>query len=287
MRRLANGTQVASLPAPSAAVGTPGYGTNGDPAAGIQPSIFDAGAYNPLQEEIVRVIEAAGLTPDANNLAQLLAAIRALTPNRINPVLITVSGNYVPSPKLIYAQVEGVGGGGGGGAAAGGSSGSAGAGGGAGGYGRLFLTRAEIGTFLSMQIGAAGAGGASGSSAGTAGGSTIISGVATFNGGAGGGGAGDGGIGTGGVGGNAGGAALVIPGENGKSGTIQGTTGFSGAGGSTAFGFGGPQASISSPAGAPGVGFGTGGSGGGASTNLRAGGAGRQGAVLVTEFLGV
>ena len=46
MRRLANGTQVAALPAPAAAIGTPGYATRGDPGAGLQASIIDPDQHN-------------------------------------------------------------------------------------------------------------------------------------------------------------------------------------------------------------------------------------------------
>jgi hypothetical protein len=80
MRRLANGTQVSALPTPAAAVGTPGYGTNGDPGGGQEASIFDATTFNIIQEEMMSVLAAAGVSPDNTgaNVAQLLAALRAM-----------------------------------------------------------------------------------------------------------------------------------------------------------------------------------------------------------------
>jgi hypothetical protein len=78
MYRLANGTQVPSLPAAPAPVGTPGYGTSGNPGAGLLGSIFGAAEFNTLQEELMSFLAAAGITPDRNNHAQVLAACTAL-----------------------------------------------------------------------------------------------------------------------------------------------------------------------------------------------------------------
>ena len=78
MDRLANGTQVPALPTMPAPVGTPGYGTNGNPGLGQLGSIFGAAEFNPIQEELMSFILAAGITPDRNNFAQVLAACTAL-----------------------------------------------------------------------------------------------------------------------------------------------------------------------------------------------------------------
>ncbi|WP_424138154.1 hypothetical protein [Roseomonas chloroacetimidivorans] len=77
MRLLANGTQVTNLPTPSAAVGTPGYFTGGDPGAGQQASIVDQDFLNILLDEFRNLIEGAGLTLDATGLnrAQIRAAL--------------------------------------------------------------------------------------------------------------------------------------------------------------------------------------------------------------------
>lgn len=56
--------------------GTPQYATNGNPALNIPATKWPAYQYNALQEEILNVITAAGLTPDRTNNGQLLAALR-------------------------------------------------------------------------------------------------------------------------------------------------------------------------------------------------------------------
>ncbi|EGJ49060.1 gp53-like domain-containing protein [Desulfocurvibacter africanus] len=55
---------------------------DGNPAAGIQGSAVPASAIEHPQREIAAVIEAAGLTPDAEDLTQLQQAIQALGPDR-------------------------------------------------------------------------------------------------------------------------------------------------------------------------------------------------------------
>ncbi|EGJ50261.1 gp53-like domain-containing protein [Desulfocurvibacter africanus] len=55
---------------------------DGNPAAGIQGSAVPAAAIEHPQREIAAVIEAAGLTPDAEDLTQLQQAIQALGPDR-------------------------------------------------------------------------------------------------------------------------------------------------------------------------------------------------------------
>ncbi|TCK36739.1 hypothetical protein B0G84_5752 [Paraburkholderia sp. BL8N3] len=70
-------TAVATLPTP-AAQGTPGYFTNGNPGAGVPPTILDADFMNMLMMEILNVITAAGLTPSKTSYNQLLAAIRSV-----------------------------------------------------------------------------------------------------------------------------------------------------------------------------------------------------------------
>jgi hypothetical protein len=286
MRRLANGTQISAQPAIPAAIGAPGFGTNGDPAGGLQASIFDADAYNALQEELIHVIEAGGLTPDGNSLSQLLAAIRALTPTAVSVVSYTASGTYVPHPKLLYAVIEAVGGGGGGGSPVGGANGGAGGGGGSGAYVRYTLTKATIGASRAITIGAGGVGALTAGATGGIGGGTTVSGLISANGGGGGSGAADGAVGGGGVGGAAGGGDLIVLGQGGGYGTLISNSGVGGAGGSTPFGFGGPATGNLAGAGAIGGGYGAGGAGGGASTSYRAGGDGAQGIVLITEFRG-
>lgn len=54
--------------------------TNGNPSQGIPATVVDAKWLNAIQEEIVSVILAAGITLDDEDTAQLLAAINALVP---------------------------------------------------------------------------------------------------------------------------------------------------------------------------------------------------------------
>lgn len=58
--------------------GTPQYATDGNPGSGIPATIWPAYQYNSIQEELLAVIEGAGLTPSKGNLAQVLQAIRSL-----------------------------------------------------------------------------------------------------------------------------------------------------------------------------------------------------------------
>jgi hypothetical protein len=78
MYRIDNVTAALALPTPAAVGPKPnGYFTKGDPAGGVQATIVDDDWANAIQEEIVAVILAAGLTLDKTNRAQLLAAIRS------------------------------------------------------------------------------------------------------------------------------------------------------------------------------------------------------------------
>jgi hypothetical protein len=109
MYRLANGTQVASLPAAPAPVGTPGYGTDGNPGAGQLASIFGAAEYNRLQEELMAFLTAAGIAPDKDDNGQVLQAVRrlfggglttvsatgALAPGNAGLVLVNAAGGNV------------------------------------------------------------------------------------------------------------------------------------------------------------------------------------------------
>ena len=58
----------------------PGPWTNAAPQAGVQGSIVNADVFPAVQNEILAVITAAGLTPSATNLAQMLAALAILIP---------------------------------------------------------------------------------------------------------------------------------------------------------------------------------------------------------------
>jgi hypothetical protein len=285
MRRIANGTQVSALPPTPAAVGTPGYGTNGDPAGGVQASIFDAAAFNAIQEEIIGVILASGITPDGAFQNQLWGAIRRLTVTAVKRTVFLTSGTFTADPFARMTQIRAVGGGGGGGGAAGGALGSSGGGGGSGAYVDGWYTPIQIANARAITIGLGGAGGASGQP-GVQGGHTTVSGLISANGAGAGTGAGNGIVGGGGIGGASSGGEINIVGQGGSNGFLLSSIGIGGAGGSNPFGPGGVMSFPTAPTGTPGNGYGGGGAGGGASDSFRTGGYGTQGVVVIIELCG-
>jgi hypothetical protein len=82
MFRIDHSTAAASLAAPGAA-GTPGYFTEGNPGTGTAATVVTADWANMIQEELMAIISAAGLTPDKTNRAQLLAALPLATRGRV------------------------------------------------------------------------------------------------------------------------------------------------------------------------------------------------------------
>lgn len=77
MYRIDNSTAVAIKPAKEAA-GTQGYWTKGDPAQGIPATVMDQDFFNMLQGELKAILDAAGITPDKADDAQVVAAIQSL-----------------------------------------------------------------------------------------------------------------------------------------------------------------------------------------------------------------
>jgi len=81
MNRIDGPTRAAALPTP-AATGTgtasPGFFAHGNLLGGVPYTTLDPDWCNAVQEEILAPIEAAGLTPDKANHAQLLAALSIL-----------------------------------------------------------------------------------------------------------------------------------------------------------------------------------------------------------------
>lgn len=134
--------------------------TGGNPQTGELPTALDADFFDSLQEEIARVIEAAGLTLKKSNNAQLLEAMNTLTgPGRLlNVFLFTASGSYTPSQGTKKIRVTVIGGGGGGGAAQSNSQGyvSAGSGGGAGGSAISELNVSDITLPVNVTVGIGG-----------------------------------------------------------------------------------------------------------------------------------
>jgi hypothetical protein len=60
------------------ATGTPAYATDGNPATGVPATLWPSYQYNAIQEELIAILAAAGITPDRTSNAQIVAAIKSL-----------------------------------------------------------------------------------------------------------------------------------------------------------------------------------------------------------------
>ena len=193
------------------------------------------------------------------------------------------SYTYTPSANMVYCIVEVVGPGGGGGGA---NNSNYAASGGGGGYARAVFSSAQIGASQSGTVGSGGAGGVGGSN-GSAGSNTTFGSFITA---------------TSGAGGISSSTTIVTPGGNGGTATVTGvvpyfiTTGnpgyglsrqSNGPGGSSFFGGGANSVAYTGVSnGNPGTSYGGGGSGAFVnSVGNQNGGAGYQGAVIVTEYI--
>lgn len=207
------------------------------------------------------------------------------------------AATYTPTTGMRFVVIEGVGSGGGSGGCAGGA-GSSGASGGAGsgGYFRAVMTAANIGASAAIVIGTGGAGGAAGNNAGSNGSATTFTpagtgGVLTGNGGT----ASLGSAGTatsnlysGGVGSSATGGNINIKGGDGSIGlVVLGTAGvvFPGLGGGNLLGS--PSFNVNSASGNANNNYGTGACGVGDGAANRAGNAGADGAIFITEYIAI
>jgi hypothetical protein len=161
---------------------------DGDLANGVAPTAFNALWANAMQEEVMAVIEAAGLVGSDANLAQLLQAIRTMATGRMLGVQVfTNSGTYTPTPGALFAHFSGVSSGGGSGGIAATGAGQA-ACSGAGGAGNPFDFWV-IGGLAAMAItlGAPGVGGSTAPGSGGDASPLLIGSIATIAGGRGGG----------------------------------------------------------------------------------------------------
>lgn len=80
MRRVATGSQVASLPPPNAAVGTPGFFNTAAPGLGVNPTVPGPDWFNIMQEELVSILTKANIAPDDTGatLNQVLTSLTTL-----------------------------------------------------------------------------------------------------------------------------------------------------------------------------------------------------------------
>lgn len=231
--------------------------------SGIPGTALVAADRNAIQEELLSVIEAAGITPVAGTWTQLLAAMRTLFAGGMQVYATPGSTSFTVPTGItkIHAKVWG-GGGGGGGVGAGGGGAS---GGSAGGYaeGIYSVTPGQV---LAITVGGGGAAGNGTPTAGGNGGLSSVGSLLSATGGLGGQGAAGGSIApVNGPGGGGSGGALNVTGAVANAGIINGSFTMGSAGGaafSSAF-VGGFSLSSGNSAGYPGGG----GGGGGGSTN--------------------
>lgn len=83
----------ASLEAPAAPGATVGYFTEGDPGTGVPATVVSAEWLNTVQEELVAILTAAGVTPDKTDRDQVLTAILALMEDGDSVADFTVANN--------------------------------------------------------------------------------------------------------------------------------------------------------------------------------------------------
>lgn len=86
MHRIDHTTAAVSIPAAEPS-GSPGYFREGDPVGGTPATIVTADWANAIQEELINVLVATGITPSKVDNAQLLASISALGGNFAGVVL--------------------------------------------------------------------------------------------------------------------------------------------------------------------------------------------------------
>lgn len=104
MFRIDNSTSVPAAPA-TPTPSTPGFFTNGNPTAAQGATVVDDWWLNQLQEEILTVVTAAGLTPNKMDTTQLLQALRLLIfPGKIP---ITAATDFYLSPTGSDATGDG------------------------------------------------------------------------------------------------------------------------------------------------------------------------------------
>lgn len=238
-------------------------------------------------------ILSADVNEDFDDIADGLTALWARTEAfSVSKQVFTADDTYIPTDGLLSCIIEcyGAGASGGGAASTAGTFGGAGGGGG-GGYSRFYAQPGDIGASKTVTIGVGGAATAATQVIGNDGTDTSVGALCVAKGGAGGGGGGGGTAGGAGTGAIAGTGDIAAPGPNGSVGagaSILTVAAVSGGGANTAVGSGGSPRVATSSGGLVGTGYGSGGSGGLSVNNAApaAGGAGANGLVIITEFIG-
>lgn len=283
--------------------------TEGDPLGGVQATVVTAPWLNDVQENIIAVLVAGGVSPTKGRAADLLDSLKKVATGRMlrrsvyintagtlqvsvnGAAFVTAASTFTPMALTTAVRVvcQGGGGAGGGVGNTAASQVSTGQGGASGALAEGFYTSGFSGA--SVVVGAGGAGVAN--AAGNTGLSSGFGALCSAPGGSGGG--------AGGsqvppnVVGNNGGSAVATggnvfngagqPGDHGRSFNATGYT--SGAGAPSIFGAGGRSVGTTNSSGQPAIGYGAGGSGAcnGSGSNLNlAGGDGKAGILIIEEY---
>ena len=267
--------------------------TEGSPTAGVPATQVSASWMNDVQENLMAVLSAAGVTPTKGRAQDLLDAILASANGRLlNVQVFNASGTYTPTPGMKYAIASVQGGGGAGAGATVPSAGNAsiGAPGNPGAFAKGKILAAEIGASKPVTVGDGGVANVSGN--GGNGGISSIGSLITAAGGAGGTMLNNAAVPN--VSANSSTSGSPTGGDifegvglgSGLSLALTTTTIYGGAGGATTFGPGGPFNSVNN-GGNAGEGYGSGGSGVGINSSSGSGlpgGEGKDGIVIIEEF---
>lgn len=107
MQRVTRSTAVAVLPAPPAGAGSPGFFTGGNPGTGTPATIPGYEWFNGVQEELMHVIETAGLSGSSTDHTKLFQAIQLLVAAGTVPVGAIVAFATTSAPTG-YVKANGV-----------------------------------------------------------------------------------------------------------------------------------------------------------------------------------
>ncbi|WP_321968830.1 glycine-rich domain-containing protein [Paraburkholderia tropica] len=91
--------------------GTPQGATDGNPASNVPATRWPSYQYNAIQEELIAILTAAGVTPDRTNNGQIAAAIKALrskTSVQADTGAVNAYAAVNPVPLTVATWVDGV-----------------------------------------------------------------------------------------------------------------------------------------------------------------------------------
>lgn len=94
-----------SLPTPAADGDVTGYFRDGNPSLGEQGTQVTADWLNAVQEELLSVIQYAGITPDKDTHTQLLSALKLMA-GEVSTSVQTTNGSAAVAHSIAVAQGE-------------------------------------------------------------------------------------------------------------------------------------------------------------------------------------